>query len=148
MAENGSNGFSWFLSGLGIGALIGVLYAPKSGRETREELVANAVTGKEYVKQRSREVGSQVGEYVETGKAKATEYVETGKARATEYVDRGKDYIETGKARLNDAVEQGRSLINEQKEKAAAAYVAGKDAYLNTTTHETGSPILAVDEPV
>ena len=34
-----SSGFSWFLAGLGIGALVGVLYAPKSGRETREELM-------------------------------------------------------------------------------------------------------------
>ncbi len=147
MADNSGNSFSWFLSGLGIGALIGVLYAPKSGRETREELVSNAIGGKEYVKQRSREVGSQVSEYVEAGKARASEYVEKGKAQAGEYVDRGKDYIETGKGKLNDAVEQGRHLINEQKEKVSAAYEAGRDAYVNTTT-EGRSPILAVDEPV
>ena len=147
MADDSSNGFSWFLSGLGIGALIGVLYAPKSGRETREELVANAMGGKEYVKQRSREVGSQVSEYVGTGKARAAEYVEKGKAQAGEYVDRGKDYLETSKTKLNDAVEQGRSLINEHKEKVSAAYEAGRDAYVNTTT-EGRSPILSADEPV
>ena len=28
-------GLVWLLAGLGIGALLGVLYAPKSGRETR-----------------------------------------------------------------------------------------------------------------
>src|ERR1035437_8755977 len=39
MAEdNRMNGFAWFLAGLGIGALTGILYAPKSGRETREDL--------------------------------------------------------------------------------------------------------------
>ena len=38
--ENGISGLGWFLAGLGIGALVGVLYAPKAGKETREELVA------------------------------------------------------------------------------------------------------------
>ena len=136
MAENSSNSFSWFLSGLGIGALIGVLYAPKSGQETRDELKANALGKKEYLKQRSREVGAQVGTYVDTGKAKAGEYV-----------DRGKDYLETSKAKLDEAVEQGRQLINEHKEKAAAAIDAGKEAYVSTTA-SSRSPILSADEPV
>jgi gas vesicle protein len=34
--ENKSNGLAWFLAGLGVGALVGILYAPKSGRETRK----------------------------------------------------------------------------------------------------------------
>ena len=43
--EKQSSGFSWFLAGLGLGALIGVLYAPKAGRETREELMSSAREG-------------------------------------------------------------------------------------------------------
>jgi len=41
MADEGG-GFGWFLAGLGLGALIGVLYAPKSGRETREDILRGA----------------------------------------------------------------------------------------------------------
>src|ERR1039458_7294583 len=34
MAEdNKSYGLAWFLAGLGVGALVGILYAPKSGKE-------------------------------------------------------------------------------------------------------------------
>ena len=36
--ENKSYGVAWFLAGLGVGALVGILYAPKSGRETREDI--------------------------------------------------------------------------------------------------------------
>jgi len=43
--ENKSNGLAWFLAGLGVGALVGILYAPKSGRETREDLIAGAREG-------------------------------------------------------------------------------------------------------
>ena len=48
MADESNNGFGigWFLAGLGLGALLGVLYAPKSGRETREDLVSTAIDAK------------------------------------------------------------------------------------------------------
>ena len=50
MAEdNKGYGLAWFLAGLGVGALVGVLYAPKSGRETRDELVSGAREGTERV---------------------------------------------------------------------------------------------------
>src|SRR5215469_4416428 len=56
MEEDIINGFAWFLAGLGFGALIGVLYAPKSGRETRDDLANNARQGKEYLPNRSKQV--------------------------------------------------------------------------------------------
>ena len=43
-------GVAWFLAGLGVGALIGILYAPKSGRETREDLAQGAREGSEYLR--------------------------------------------------------------------------------------------------
>jgi gas vesicle protein len=38
MADNAGSKISLFLVGMGIGALIGILFAPKSGEETREYL--------------------------------------------------------------------------------------------------------------
>jgi gas vesicle protein len=123
--EKQFNGFSWFLAGLGLGALLGVLYAPKSGRETREDLVNSAREGGEYLRQRSREAADQVNTYVERGKA-----------QVSEYVDRGKEYVEKGKAQLNDLVSQGRQFISEKGERVSAAVDAGRQAYRSTT--ETG----------
>jgi gas vesicle protein len=42
MSDHDGNSFVWFLAGLGLGALAGVLYAPRSGSETREALRARA----------------------------------------------------------------------------------------------------------
>jgi gas vesicle protein len=53
--ERGSNGFSWFLAGLGAGAILGVLFAPKPGKDTRQDIVTGAREGTEYLRQRSRE---------------------------------------------------------------------------------------------
>jgi len=65
--DNG-NGLMWFLAGLGFGALLGVLYAPRSGRETRDAIRSTASDGKDYIKNRSREAREAVGQWVDRGK--------------------------------------------------------------------------------
>jgi gas vesicle protein len=47
---------SVFLVGLGIGALVGILFAPKSGDETREYLTGKADEGREYAQKKAREL--------------------------------------------------------------------------------------------
>ncbi len=44
--ENNSSSMGWFLAGLGFGALVGVLFAPKTGSETREYIANRANEGK------------------------------------------------------------------------------------------------------
>jgi hypothetical protein len=45
MAERDGNGFLWFLAGLGVGAVVGVLYAPRSGDEMRDVIRSKAQEG-------------------------------------------------------------------------------------------------------
>lgn len=68
MANEGGNGFMWFLAGLGLGALVGVLYAPRSGRETRQAILDAAQDGREYMASRGENVRSQVDNWVARGK--------------------------------------------------------------------------------
>jgi gas vesicle protein len=68
MSDRDSNSFMWFLAGLGFGALLGVLYAPRSGRETRDALRNSAQEGKEYIKKQGREARETMEDWVERGK--------------------------------------------------------------------------------
>ncbi len=68
MAERNGNGFWWFLFGVGIGTAVGLLYAPHSGNETREILMAKAEEGREFMKKRAREAREQAGQWAERGK--------------------------------------------------------------------------------
>jgi gas vesicle protein len=83
MAEDSKiNGLAWFFAGLGVGALAGILYAPKSGKETRDDLANSAREGTEYLRNRSRQVAEQVGTMVDRGKDQMSEYVDRGGPRA------------------------------------------------------------------
>ena len=66
--SDGSNSFLWFLAGLGFGAIAGILYAPRSGSETREALRSRAEEGREYVRERTRQAREQATGWAERGR--------------------------------------------------------------------------------
>ncbi len=68
MSDNNSNSFLWFLAGLGIGAVAGVLYAPRSGDETRQALRARADDSREFVRDRARQAREQATTWADRGR--------------------------------------------------------------------------------
>ena len=60
--------FGCFLVGVGMGIVIGILYAPRAGEETRELLTHKADEGRDFVKRRSRELRDQADDYIAKGK--------------------------------------------------------------------------------
>jgi gas vesicle protein len=121
----GGLGAAWFLAGVAVGALVGVLYAPKSGRETREDLAHGARGGKEYLRNKSKDAADKV-----------SAFVEQGKDQVSDYMDRGRDAIDKGRAQWEEFVERGKSLVNDQANRLSAAVDAGREAYRSTTTSE------------
>jgi gas vesicle protein len=120
--DNSVGGLGWFLAGLGVGALVGVLYAPKAGKETRDDIVASALDAKE-----------KAAILAQQGKERAADLAAQGKQQVGEYVDRGKEYYDRGRNQWAEYVEKGKGLVQEQQDKVASAIDAGKDAYANAT---------------
>jgi gas vesicle protein len=89
--RDSGNSFMWFLAGLGFGALLGVLYAPRSGRETREAIKNTAQEGTEYLKNRGREARDTV----------------------SQWVDRGKDVVNQKKEQISAAIDATRQAYRE-----------------------------------
>jgi gas vesicle protein len=127
--ESKTYGLGWFIAGLSVGALVGILYAPKSGKETREDIAAGAREGTEYVRAKSRQAVEQVSTLVEKSKEQMGEYVE-----------RGKEAVDRGRQQWEEFVERGKSLVADQTGRVTAAVDAGRQAYRTTAT-------AAVDEP-
>src|SRR6202040_1266299 len=95
---NGSNAgskVSFFLVGLGIGALVGILFAPKSGEETREYLSQKADEGRNYAQRKARELRERAEDLVERGKTVASRQKESLSAA----VDAGRDAYQREKSK-------------------------------------------------
>lgn len=117
--ENGkSYGLAWFLAGLGVGALIGILYAPKSGRETREDIANSAHEGSEYLRARTKQAAEEVSAFVDKSKQQVAEYVE-----------RGREAVDRGRAQWEEFVSRGKQIVTEQGSRVGAAVEAGRQAY-------------------
>jgi|ERR1700722_9864798 len=98
MSDRDGNSFVWFLAGLGLGALAGVLYAPRSGSETREVLRQRAEDGRDYMRGRAREAREQ----------------------ATQWADRGREAVNQQKDQFRAAYEAGRQAYNESTAETGA----------------------------
>jgi len=96
MGDNVGGKISYFMVGLGIGALIGILFAPKSGEETREYLSQKADEGREFAQRKAREL----------------------RERAEDLIERGKDVATRQRESLTAAVEAGRDAYQREKAKA------------------------------
>ncbi len=93
--DNGASKLAFFLAGAGIGAILALLFAPKSGQETRDLIAQKAGEGREYLSNRGRELREQ----------------------AEELVDKGRERLQREKERVSAAVEAGRQAYHEEKAK-------------------------------
>ena len=91
-----------FLVGALSGAALAILFAPRSGRETRELL-----------SEKLRETGERGREAGERALQKGREAAED----AARYLDRQRDALEKRRERLASAVEAGRQAYRDEKEK-------------------------------
>jgi gas vesicle protein len=97
MSDNVGSKVSFFLVGLGIGALVGILFAPKSGEETREYLTSKADEGRDYAQKKAREL----------------------RERAEDLIERSKEIMARQKDSLSSAVEAGKDAYQREKSKAS-----------------------------
>ncbi len=95
MSDNVGSKISFFLVGLGIGALVGILFAPKSGEETREYLAQKADEGREYAQRKAKELRERAEDVLERGKSAAVRQKETIAAA----VDAGREAYQREKAK-------------------------------------------------
>ena len=62
------DGLANFVLGLGIGVGLGLLFAPKSGEETREILRTKADEGKDFLKKQAADLRESAGDMVDKSK--------------------------------------------------------------------------------
>jgi gas vesicle protein len=112
--ESGSSVILSFLLGGLTGAVLALLYAPRTGRETREIIGDRIRDGAEKGRELTDEAIKRGRELKEQAVAKGREILDD----AGDYVERQRQTLGDQKERLSAAVEAGRQAFREEKSKA------------------------------
>lgn len=126
--RRGGSMFGAFLLGGLIGAVLGLLFAPRSGQETRD-----------LIAEKSGEYWGQAGEVYVAGKEKVTDAVVAGQQTAAEKGEQLRSKIDEARGRLQDQVAKSATgakdkiaettpAVHSAVDKAAAATKSGVEA--------------------
>ncbi|MEW6213796.1 MAG: YtxH domain-containing protein [Nitrospirota bacterium] len=99
-----------FLLGGMIGAFIALLYAPKSGRETRKDISRAA-----------RRIKKETVDLVEETIEGVSNFADDMKDKATEIIERGKELSDDAKKEIVKTLEHGQKVIEKQKKRIIEA---------------------------
>ena len=125
MSNNGDSGFDFFkgyLFGGVVGAVLALLYAPKSGKETRDEIRKRSLELRDDAEAKLELAKQQAETYLDEAKKKLDELrkevegsVGTIRGKATGLVDEGKGIVGKETGRIKDAIGAGLSAYKEEK---------------------------------
>lgn len=121
--DNISTRLTYFLVGAGIGAVLALLFAPKSGEELRNDIADATRKGIDRSKEAATQLGQKAGEYYDAARETAGEYYEATRERAAELYD-------TASSKAGEVVAKTREAAASQAGSISAAVEAGKKAYV------------------
>lgn len=102
---------TYLLVGGGIGAVIALLFAPKSGTELRGDIADATRKGLEKGRETANQLQERAGEYYEVAR------------------DRGQDLYNSAADKASELGERARSVASSTANPFSAAIEAGRDAY-------------------
>lgn len=121
---------TYLLIGGGIGAVIALLFAPKSGQELREDIADATRKGLEKGKEAATQIGERAGEYYEVSREKASELYSTAQDKAGEFAEKAKSAAARSANPFTAAVEAGKdAYVAEKRRNESRAISEGRPSY-------------------
>jgi len=121
--ERHSGGVSDFLLGALIGAGVALLFAPRSGRETRADIGRRARAAQDRVRDVAGGVTEQVVDTFEGARTRIEEQIETARSAIVTKKEQVSRAMEAGR----EAAHQARTDLERRLAETKAAYNAGAD---------------------
>lgn len=129
---------TYLLIGGGIGAVIALLFAPKSGEELRGDIADATRKGIEKGKETAAQLQERAGEYYEVGRERASELYETGREKATELTEKARSAAARGANPFTAAVEAGKeAYVAEKRRNESKSISEGRPSYPVDDTSES-----------
>lgn len=121
---------TYLLVGGGIGAILALLFAPKSGEELRGDIADATRKGIEKSKEAAAQIQERAGEYYEVSKERAGELYSTATEKAGELTDKAKSAAANAANPFTAAIEAGKDAYTAEKRKnESKAITEGRASY-------------------
>jgi len=125
-----STKLTYLVIGGGIGAVLALLFAPKSGHELREDIADATRKGLEKGKETATQLQERAGEYYEVGRERATEFYQTAQGRAGELGEKARTAATRTANPFTAAVEAGKQAYQAEKRRSEVKSIAeGRPTY-------------------
>jgi gas vesicle protein len=116
--EQKQPGIGSFLLGLAVGAGVALLFAPRSGEETRREL-----------QRRAREVGDQAQDLVSELTESVGNTLQQAKGKVEHRIDAARDAVDLKRRQVTNAVDAGRAAAQQARAELEQRIAETKAAY-------------------
>ena len=121
---------TYLLVGGGIGAILALLFAPKSGEELRGDIADATRKGLEKSKEAAAQLQEKAGEYYEVSREKANEYYQTAQEKAAELSEKAKAAAARTTTPFTAAIDAGKdAYIEEKRKNESKALTEGRASY-------------------
>lgn len=121
---------TYLLVGGGIGAILALLFAPKSGEELREDIADATRKGIEKSKVAASQIQEKAGEYYEVSREKAGELYQTAAEKASELSEKARSVAASTANPFTAAIDAGKDAYTAEKRKNEAKAISeGRASY-------------------
>jgi len=115
--ESISTRLTYLLIGGGIGAVLALLFAPKSGHELRSDIADATRKGIDRSREAAHQLGERAGEYYGATRERASELYSQAAEKVGEVASSARDTASKKTATVSAAIEAGKKAYQEEKRK-------------------------------
>jgi len=115
--DNISTRLTYLLIGGGIGAILALLFAPKSGQELRGDIADATRKGIDRSREAAQHLSDRAGEYYEATRERAGELYSTAASKVGEVAQTAREAASRQGGTVAAAIDAGRKAYQEEKRK-------------------------------
>jgi gas vesicle protein len=112
-----STRLTYLLIGGGIGAILALLFAPKSGHELRGDIADATRKGIDRSREAAQQLGDRAGEYYEATRSRAGELYSQAAEKVGEVAQNAREAAQRQTGTVAAAIDAGKKAYQEEKRK-------------------------------
>jgi gas vesicle protein len=132
--------FIGFLAGGALGAIFALLYAPKSGRELRQDIKDKTDEYYDETEKFIAEAKTKAKDMINEGKKRSEQIIVNAKAKSEELLKNAERIFTDAKGKTGSMVSSGKEVVDGETERLKTAFKAGVNAY-KETKNQNNEPV-------